>query len=439
MISSWRLLPLLAAGCILLTAAVGTAFPAGTAGSAPPGPTGVITLEAARAAALAASPTLAASAGRVEAAAGRLGQAGLFPNPELRAEAESFAGSGAFRGTEELEYKLLLSQPLELGGKRGRRVALARREQELAELEHRTARLDLLERVTASFYELLAAQERLELARERVGQARQVREAVAARLEAGKVSPVELTRAGVPLATAELAERGAEARLMVARRLLAAAWGADSARFERAEGSLEAPVSIPALPELEAALQSPELARAAAEVRRREAALALVRAAGIPDLELGGGLQRFQGSGEQALVLELGLPLPLFDRRQGDSRAAAFELEVGRHELAAQQVELRRALHEGWQELALAHAEATVLRDQVVSGAREVFEAVTIGYAQGKFDYLALLDAQRTLVEAREAQLEVQARYHRAAARVDRLAGGSALESGSNNRKERER
>jgi cobalt-zinc-cadmium efflux system outer membrane protein len=109
---------------MLFTLAAGPAHAAG--------PTGDLTLRDALAAALRDSPALAADAAEVRAREAEMLQAGRRPNPELGVELENLAGSGPFSGLDGLETTLALSQAIELGGKRGRRVEAARLDRDVA-------------------------------------------------------------------------------------------------------------------------------------------------------------------------------------------------------------------------------------------------------------------------------------------------------------------
>ena len=69
--------------------------------------------------------------------------------------------------------------------------------------------------------------------------------------------------------------------------------------------------------------------------------------------------------------------------------------------------------------------EATILADDVVPGAQTAFDAATQGYQVGKFDYLDVLDAQRTLFEAKGQYIRSLAKYHKAKIDVERLIAKS--------------
>ncbi len=85
----------------------------------------LVTLADALALALERSPKLASFSAEVRAREARTLQAGLLPNPEIEGSFEDFGGSGERRGAGSAESTLRLSQPIELGGKRGLRSAVA--------------------------------------------------------------------------------------------------------------------------------------------------------------------------------------------------------------------------------------------------------------------------------------------------------------------------
>ena len=179
-------------------------------------PSGELTLRQALALALAGNPDLAAISWEVRAGDPRILQAGLIPNPELGIEFENFLGSEPSRGFETLETTLSISQLVEMGGKRAARIRLASSEKAVSIWEYEAKRADLVAEVAKSFVEVLSAQDRLALAEEMARLAKEVQDVVAARVTAGKISPVEETKAsvamsisGIDLERARLALEGA--------------------------------------------------------------------------------------------------------------------------------------------------------------------------------------------------------------------------------------
>ena len=122
-------------------------------------------------------------------------------------------------------------------------------------------------------------------------------------------------------------------------------------------------------------------------------------------------------------------------RRIGFAVVAAPSRVPGRHTIrrtaAAWASSVRRAaglrvharLGATYQTLAAAHAAARTLKVDVLPGAQRIFDSAREGYRQGKFGYLDVLDAQRTLFEAKARHLDALERYHQTAVEVERLVG----------------
>lgn len=372
--------------------------------------------------ALSRSPELAGVALSVREAEAEALQAGLLPNPELEVEFEEFAGTGDLSGTKSAETTISVGQLLELGGKRDKRTRLARIEAELAGWDYEVKRIAVITDVVRKFTGVLAAQRKAELANANLKLAEATRDAVESRVRAGKVSPVELTKANVEVSTAGIRVRRADRELVAARHQLTATWGASSSRFTAAAGNL---YDVAPLPELDQILpllgKSPELARWKSERAQRTAALSSEKAQAIPDVTISAGYRYFNESKDQAALVGISVPLPLFDRNQGGIRKARYGLLRAHSEEEAAWARLRAELLEAYQELASAREEATTLRVEVVPAVEQAFEASRKSFDEGKTDYLDVLDAQRTLTDAREKYIDALASYHQALAAVEGL------------------
>lgn len=396
--------------------------PAATAGA--PVPAGELTLEQALSLALASSPLLVAQERAVSAADARVLQAGLLPNPEIDLETENFGGQGAFTGFDAAENTATVSQPILLGGKRKRRRAVARMDHSLAAKELAATRLDLIAATTASFYGVLISQEREALAQELLDLARRFARTVQLRVDAGKVSPVEGIRARTQLAQAEVRLARAKRELAAARSRLAANWGSKRPAFEQAKGEPPEPLAPPPLERLRCFLQrSPEMTRLRDLVKRQESIYKLERSSRIPDLRVSVGRRRLEEIGQSAWVAGISLPIPLFDRNQGSRRAARFEIERSRYAAEGSRIALESSLVVAFERLQATVEEVTRVAQRIVPSAREAFAAIETGYREGKFPFLDLLDAQRTLFDARSVLLESQQDYLLARTRVERLIG----------------
>jgi cobalt-zinc-cadmium efflux system outer membrane protein len=390
-------------------------------------PAGVLRLPQAQALALMQNPDLAAFAWEVRAGEARTLQAGLPPNPGVGVEVENVAGSGDFQGVDGAEVTVGLSQVIELAGKRRKRTHVAALERDLAAWDYETARLDVLTQVAQAFADVLRVQERLAVDADLVRLAEQIYRIVAERVKAGKVSPLEATRARVALATSRIARQRVQRELTAAKERLAATWGGTRATFERVTGDLETLNPIPSAAVVaQRIVQNPDIARWATAMARRQAAVTLAEANRTPDPTLGAGVRYFNNVDEadaHALLLAVSVPLPVFDRNQGNILEARYQLARTEVERRAAAVRVQTALAETHAALSAAFSEASTLRDEVLPGAQQAFDAAREGYRQGKFQFLEVLDAQRTLFEARGQYVEALSTYHKAVAALERLIG----------------
>jgi len=388
----------------------------------------MLTLRQALALALLQNPELSAFTWEVRAAEARTLQVGLRPNPELGLEVENIAGTGAFQGGRSAETTLRLSQVIELGGKRARRLHVAALERDLAVWDYETKRVEVLTEVAQAFVEVLRAQERLAAEQDLVRLAEQVLATVAERVNAGKASPVEETKAGVALSTSRVALERARRELVATRQRLAATWGSSTPTFQHVEGAFETVAAPPSAEALaERILDNPDLARWGTELQQRQAAVDLAEAQKVPDLTASGGVRYLNEADTAALVFSFAVPLPVVHRNQGAILEAQHRLAKATEERRAVVVRVRAALATVYAALTAAFVEATTLREEIIPGARRVFEATSEGYRQGKFSLLEVLDAQRTLFEARAQYIEALAHYHKAVAEAERAIGGALL------------
>ncbi|MHC4129175.1 MAG: TolC family protein [Planctomycetota bacterium] len=393
-------------------------------------PAGELPLRNAWALALAQGPELAVFAWEIRAEEAAVLQAGLSPNPELEVEIENFGGSGDFSGFDGSETTIAIGQTILLGGKLRKRVELARLGRDLAGWDYEVARVAALTRVAGDFVTTLAAQDRLAVARDTEELAQRIFSTIGERVDAGKVSPVERTKARIELAQARLDRQRAERRLEVARHRLAANWGSASPRFAMAAGDLTDVRTPPPAEQLVARIEhNPDLARWATEMAARRAAIDLARAEAVPDVTLFAGPKLLEGADETAFVAGMAIPLPLFDRNQSGILDARIQRAQGERLRQAAEIRVRTDLAAAYLSLDAAFAEVQMVRDEIEPSARSAFEAAEEAFRQGKIDALGLLDAQRTLFGVRQQYVGVLAAYHQATIDVERLIGAPLYET----------
>ncbi|MBY8605472.1 TolC family protein [Burkholderia arboris] len=398
--------------------AAGSATPIG----APPSgalSTPSLTLPDALAVAARNNPALRGARADVDASAGALMQAGARPNPEV-----SFLQEGFSRA--ERTSTALINQTIELGGKRRARLDVASygRESASASLDEQGAvvRADVI----AAFYGLLAAQRQLQVTEESSAIAARSAELAGRRAQAGKVSPVEATKAQVAAAGVQIEVVTARGRVEVAREKLNAVMG--EARGDRLAvlGDLEAVPPVEPLSALTAQLDDSPLARVArAEMLRSNAAVSLERARRIPDVTVSAGVKRVTTGGvpDNQAVVGVSIPIPLFNTNKGALLEATHKAERANADLDRERTRLRLELTQAYANFEAAEQEAQRLKSDILPAARLALDAMSRGYELGKFSFLDVLDAQRTLFQGQSQYVRALAVAHAARADIGRLVG----------------
>jgi cobalt-zinc-cadmium efflux system outer membrane protein len=390
-----------------------------------------LTLDQAIGFALERNPELAALAQEMLATDGAVAQAGVLPNPELDVGGDNLGNDRKYEAGERA-VGVALGQLIELGGKRTARVKVAEAGRALAGWDFAARRADLLQRVSQSFVDVLSAQQREALAEESARLAAQFADAASKRVQAGKVSPVEETRARVALANVQVEVEQARRELVAARKRLALLWNDRAPRFDRAAGDLEQVWALPPYERLvERALDNPDLARWATQLEQRRATLEGERAKAVPDVRVIGGVSRFSVYNDYAYLLGISVPIPVFNQNRGGILEANRRLDKAADEQRAAEVRVMTELADTYERVAALANEIETLRTRVLPGALSAFDATTKGYQLGKFGFLDVLDAQRSLFESRGQYLRALADYQRGVSDLERLVDGP-LDQASN-------
>lgn len=352
----------------------------------------------------------------VAALEARAEQAGARPNPSLEYLRE---GDTQQDGATALQVVI----PFELGGKRSARIDASTAELQVARADLAAGSLRVQAEVVAAFHEAYLAEKRLDLATQTGELARQSSVSAGARVVAGKISPVEETRAKVAEANLQVEAIAARRDLAEARVKLALLWGGDPVGLSLAVPAIALP-HAPNQSGLAATLAgSPGVQRANADIDYRVAAARLERSKRYPDVSLIVGQKREGVGRERQTILGLSVPLPLFDRNQGAIREADRRIDKSRAELAWQQQRLHAEAAQAAIRLSAALEQERVIREDVLPGGQSAFAAARTGFEAGKFNFLEVLDAQRTYFQAQAQHLRAISEAHRAAADLATLIG----------------
>lgn len=389
-------------------------------------PTGEITLLDAFSAALLNNPKLAQYSWSVRMSEADALQAGFLPNPELEFEIEEFAGSGPTSGFDGAESSILISQLIELGQKRQNRTQVAQSQKEAAQYEYEAIRVSILAEVSKAFVSVLATQQHVEMMQMNMELANQAFSAAEKRVQAGAASPLEEAKAAAIVSSGKIDLERAQRNLESVRIELAAMWGSKSPAFEQVKGEFLIHEGLPNIQYLYDELNKhPEILRWAKEVTEHKERITLEQSKATSDIKLGAGLKHLNESDNFSAVVQFSIPLPLFNRNQGNVLKARHSLERARAGQRIVEVDIYTALTKSYQQLLMIHQELKTIEEELLVTSQRVYDDTRTAYEEGKASYLEVIDAQRMLFDARLRQNQTQASYHLIAIDVEALIGKS--------------
>lgn len=372
---------------------------------------------------LTSSPALAAELFDVDAAQARARREAL-PAPWLvGAEIENFAGSGTLAGVDAAETTLRLGRVLELGGKRAARKTIGDADVAQRQNQAAIARMRIAAIATTRFVEVVADQQRLQLAEQHVELAQRARAEVARWVEAARNPETDLHAADLDLADAELEREHSEHELASARITLASTWGGLAADFDTVAGSLAELPEGPSLDTLVRRLpQSAALRSLVLEAELASARRELARANMAPDLTMNVGVRRMEVFDDHGLVLSVSMPLGSRPRAELSMSEAQAQLAATGRRREASLADIHQVLFEKYQELVHARTEHGALRQTMLPKAERALSLAQRGFDSGRFSFAALTQAQNTLHALRRREVDSAVRYHTLLVEVDHLA-----------------
>ena len=381
-----------------------------------------ISLNEATALALQANPDIAVALSGREVESGQLLQAGTRPNPTLSGQIQDLRSQNRITS-------IIISQQLETAGKRDKRMAAADATIAIADEDIRIAQAETSAKVYAAFHQVLAAQQAQTLATELLQIATKSKDTTAKRVLAGKVSPVEETKAKIVEASLKVDLLNANQQLLATKRRLISLWGKSLAPAETATftvvGELDKPNTLPALNVLAMELpNSPRFVKASLLVNQKQALSAIEKSRQTPDVTVSVGAQRNQElDGLTQAIIGLSIPIPLFDKNKGNFQSAKAREVQAQAEKTALENQLQTELaiaYARWQ----SHIEAIdTYKQDILPGAQSAFNAARKGFEFGKFSFLEVLDAQRTLFQTKTQFIQTQALAHQAEADIQNILG----------------
>jgi outer membrane protein, heavy metal efflux system len=350
----------------------------------------------------------AAEAGNLELRAARqqraLALAGLttarqFPNPVI--------GFTAARDTPH--EGLSIDLPLEFGGKRAKRLAVAREEQKSTELDITVFARQIRRRTREAFYQSLAARAQTAQSKTVLDLSTRIRDLVQQRYEVGDVAQLEVLQADVELARSNADYETTLQAQRAADVTLAALLNRKIDETLSLSGQIE---DVPAAPALEtvtteAMQSSADLLKTSQDLRTEESRLSLAKSQRIPNLDLSAGADfnsppEFRAGGKGGLAVTV----PLFYHGQGEVALSNARIELLRLILASQRTNVSAQVASSYFDYQAKAHQAQQYREKILPQTLRMEEMAEDSYKAGKTNVLTLLDAQRRLNDVQKAYIE---------------------------------
>lgn len=322
-----------------------------------------------------------------------------LPNPTI-----------AFSATRDTPHESVVwEQPIELGGKRGKRIAVAREEQQATELDIAALSRQIRRRTREAFFKALTQRAQTAQAKSALDLATRTKDVVQQRFDLGDVAQLEVIQADVELARAnadyELAlqfQRSSDAQLAALLNLAIDQPPAIAGRTE------EMPPIATIVEVTSAALRAnTDVVKTAQDLRVEERRLALAKSQRVPNLALQAGTDLNSppdfNVGPRG---QIAVQVPLFYHGQGEIALSNARIELLRLTLESQRINATATVTADYYDFVAKRRQAEHYRDRIVPQSIRLEQMAEDSYRSGKSNLLTLIDAQRRLNDVRKAYVD---------------------------------
>lgn len=415
----------------LLVAALAQAQPAA---STPPPVTleQTVTLEQAIQEAMAHNLDLAAERLNVSVAEAREITARLRPNPVLTVSGQTLNIFGAnLSSNSPVGPNMLVIHtdfPIERGGKRDERIAVAKQEKSLAELGVREVMRQVIANVQNAFVDVQQAKQNLQLAQENLKSLEGVVGINETRQNAGDLAQVELDRSRVAALQYRVSVQQAQLQLDQAKTQLQQVMGRrqrtpnfDVAARLRDDVLTNTPIEITRL----AVAQRPDYHGNQQNQARSQSDLRLQIANGKVDYTIGSEFSRqaAYGVSGNTMGFYFSVPLKIFNKNQGEIARAQREINLAGARVLALETSIETEVEKAYRQYEVSKQLLSSVETDMLPKARSVRDTTEFSYRRGEASLVEFLDAQRAFNDAMQTFNDARANYARSLYLIDTVSG----------------
>ncbi len=380
-----------------------------------------LTLDQAEQTAITNNPDLRKSQAEIDALHGKYVQTGLRPNPQV-GYTSSDVGEEGTAG----QQGAFVSQEFIRGGKLKLNRSIVSQEIAAAKQQLEINRQKLMTEVRQRFYDLLIAQERINLV-QKFSQLSQSAVSISGKLyQAQEISKIADLRAQLQAKNITIISKQADNDLAAATRRLAAVLGIGQPDTIK-PGSIVAtgfiytdgPILDPERSFNDLLAISPEMSKAAAELEQAKWNLHRQIAEPTRNVQVQTSVAHGNVSGDDLVAVQVGVPLRINDRNQGNISSARCEISASRENIASIKRDLSRRFSVAWREYENARIQIEKYQNEIIPAAAEFYDLVESAFREGEMGYLDLVSAQQAYLDASLQNLDALRDFWRSAALID--------------------
>lgn len=360
----------------------------------------------------------------VQAQQGAVRQASRAPNPTLSLQTENWRAADEFSASRDVDSFVFVSQQIETSGKRRWRTEAAEADSRIAEAEREVLRWRIENQVIVAWWNAYRAQQETALIQQSLGAAEELVRYQQVRLREGAGPEIDLIKVRVELEKER--RRLAESRiaeLNAKHRLLAEMASGMPADFQLQPGG-ELAASEDEISVASALTRRPDLLLARRSAERDEALTSVQRAQASADITPYIGYKRTGGF--STLIGGVSIPLKIRDRNDGAIAHAVAQASRQKQLVRAAEMRVRSEVESALAAQQSRREIAQSLQTGLVADAVQSHEIALAAYREGGVELLYVIDALRTLNEAKLLQLQAEFDYQLSRAETLIAAGVSA-------------
>ncbi len=369
------------------------------------------------------NPTLAQALARMDSARGKQVQASLYPNPVVGYHATEIGNLGTAG-----QQGAFFSQRLITAGKLGLDHAIAGKGVDEAHFRFQIQEQRVLSDVRMRFYDAQLAQQRFDLTEELVRIGEQLVKSTEQLIAGRQGTENDLLQAEIKADESSILFDNARNQLVEAWRRLVAVVGVPDLAISPLSGEFDSN-----LPKFDwescyaMVLEGhPSLSVARARLERAAVMIQRAKREPIPNVDLMFSNRKHNVTRDHVSNIQIGIPIPIFNRNQGNIRSAEAEWMAARNELKRIELDLQDRLAIAYRQYANSRQRVDRYKERMVPKAKRSLQLVTQGYEKGQVKYLTLLTAQQTYLQVSLSYLDSLRELRSAAALIDgQLLSGS--------------